>query len=453
MTVHASTKGLNLPILGDTSAGIHNHKVPEHVALLGADYPGVKPKIYVQVGDEVKRGEPLFEDKRTPGVQFTSPGFGRIVAIHRGDRRSLESIVIALDPADQNGQLVEGQSLSFNTFQDKSPALLNRDEVRSLLLESGQWTAIRSRPFGSVANPSVTPNSLFVTAMDTNPLAPRVKDILEGREQEFETGLVVLQKLLEGKVYVCTADDDVVQVPSFCSHEQFKGPHPAGNVGHHIHRLDPVNRHKTVWHINYQDVIATGFLFNSGSLDFRRVVSLAGPAVSEPRQIWTRVGASTDQMVENEDIRIVSGSVLSGRKAMGEVHGYLGRYHQQISVIPEGRDREFLGWLSPGKERFSVKRLFLSTFRPNKKFSFTTTTYGSKRAIVPIGSYEQVMPMEILPTFLLRALVMQDVERAEQLGCLELEEEDVALCSFVCPSKVDYGVYLRSVLTKLEKEG
>ena len=246
-------------------------------------------------------------------------------------------------------------------------------------------------------------------------------------------------------------------MPDPCRREEFDGPHPSGTVGFHIHTLDPVDRNKTVWYVGYQDVIAIGVLFSTGNLDLERVVSLAGPVVTRPRQIRTRVGASLDEMVDGEleggDNRVISGSVFAGRAASGEALGYLGRYHHQVSVIGEGRERRFLGWLAPGVDMFSVKPAFVSRLIPNKRFSFTTSTNGSPRAIVPIGSYEKVMPMDLLPTFLLRALVMHDVERAEQLGCLELEEEDVALLSFVDPGKADYGVHLREVLTTIEKEG
>ena len=457
MSVHRSKKGLDLPILAEPARGIEDHDAPHRVAVLGADYPGLRPTMHVKVGDDVRRGQLLIEDKKLPGVRFTSPGSGKVVAVHRGERRAFLSLVIELSSADKTGRVGAADQVSFSSFSGSHPNTLTRDDVRALLVESGQWTALRARPFSRVANPATTPHSIFVTAMDTNPLAPHVEDVLEGRQVDFERGLMVLTKLTEGLVYVCTADESSPPVPEPCRREVFEGPHPAGTAGYHIHRLDAVDRNKVVWHINYQDVLAVGALFDKGELHLERVLALAGPAVTRPRQIRSRVGASLDDMVEGElaagENRVVSGSVLSGRKAMGDELGYLGRYHLQVSVIREGREREFLGWLAPGAKVFSVKRAFLSTLLPGKKFAFSTSTNGSTRAIVPIGSYEKVMPMDILPTFLLRALVMGDVERAERLGCLELDEEDVALCSFVCPAKVDYGVHLRNVLTIIEKEG
>ena len=456
MSVHRSKKGLDLPILGEPARGIDDHQPPHRVAVLGSDYPGLRPTMHVSVGDEVRRGQLLMEDKKLPAVRFTSPGSGKVVAVHRGERRVFRSIVIELSSADKTGHVGAADQVSFIAFSGSHPNTLTREDVRALLVESGQWTALRARPFGRVADPEVVPHSIFVTAMDTNPLAPHVEDALEGHHRDFEHGLTVLTKLTEGPVYVCTADASV-PVPEPCRREVFEGPHPAGTVGYHIHRLDAVDRNKVVWHINYQDVLAVGALFDKGELHLERVISLAGPAVTKPRQLRSRVGASLDDLIEGElasgENRVISGSVLSGRRAMGDELGYLGRYHLQVSVIREGREREFLGWLAPGANMFSVKPAFLSRFLPAKKFAFSTSTNGSPRAIVPIGSYEKVMPMDILPTFLLRALVMGDVERAERLGCLELDEEDVALCSFVCTGKIDYGVHLRDVLTTIEKEG
>ncbi len=457
MPVHRSKKGLDLPISGEPARGIEDHAAPSRVALVGSDYPGLRPTMQVKVGDEVRRGQLLLEDKKVPGVRFTSPGSGKVVAVHRGERRAFQSVVIELSSDDRAGRVGAPDQVSFSSFTGNHPNTLARDDVTSLLVESGQWTALRARPFGRVADPATTPHSIFVTAMDTNPLAPLVDEALEGRHGEFERGLIALTKLTDGPVYVCTADDSTVPVPEPCRREVFRGPHPAGTPGYHIHCLDPVDRNKIVWYINYQDVVATGALLDKGELYLERVISLAGPEVTRPRQIRSRVGASLDDLVEGElaagENRVISGSVLSGRAAMGEELGYLGRYHLQVSVIREGREREFLGWLGPGANSFSVKPAFLSKLLPGKKFAFTSSTNGSPRAIVPIGSFEKVMPMDLLPTFLLRALVMGDVERAEHLGCLELEEEDVALCSFVCSGKNDYGMYLRDVLTMIEKEG
>ena len=457
MAVHKIRKGLHLPITGEPDPTIQSAAPPRTVALVAEDYVGLRPTLHVTVGDDVRRGQLLMEDKKTPGVRYTAPASGKIVAVHRGNRRALQSIVIELDRSEREGRAAS--EISFSAFSGRHPSGLTPDEVQALLVESGAWTAMRGRPFSRVADPRHTPQSIFVTAVDTNPLAAPVDSAMVGSETAFDRGLFAVAKLTNGPVFVCTGGDSRIRLPDIdrLRHEQFVGPHPAGTVGLHIHRLDPVDRRKTVWHLNYQDVIGIGKLFETGSLSVDRVIAIAGPAVHRPRLVRTRLGASVDDLLRSELIdgehRPISGSVFSGRTASGDVLGYLGRYHLQISVLAEGRSREFLGWLTPGVNRFSTINTFVSRLIPGKRFAFTTSTHGSKRSIMPIGMYERVMPMDLMPTFLMRALVIRDVERAEELGCLELDEEDLALCSFVCPGKQEYGGPLREVLTDIEKEG
>jgi Na+-transporting NADH:ubiquinone oxidoreductase subunit A len=341
------------------------------------------------------------------------------------------------------------------------------------LQESGMWAAIRARPFGRVPpTTSAAPHALFVTVTDTNPHAPSVEVVLAGREQDFEAGLSIVARLTEGQVYVCKGPG--TKIPAGKTNnvqiEEFHGPHPSGTVGLHIHTLEPVSRRKTVWHLNYQDVILIGRLFKTGKLDVERVVSLAGPTVKSPKLFVTRLGAAIDPIVEGKLVtarpssdpqaglepvenRVISGSVLTGRKAMGDVHGYLGRYHLQISALREGRERELFGWLKPGTDMFSTSGAYVSALTPGKTFDFSTALNGSHRHMVPLGMYERVFPFDILPTFLLRALLVKDLARAEELGVLELDEEDVALCTFVCPGKQDYGPILRANLETIWKEG
>ncbi len=465
MAVHKIKKGLSLPITGEPQQKIEDARAPGRVALVAADYHGMKPTMHVKVGDGVRRGQLLFEDKKTPGVRYTAIAGGKVAAVHRGARRALQSVVIELDDGERAGK---ADSVRFAADTGKHPAELSGDQVKQLLLESGLWTALRARPFGRVADPARKPHSIFVTAIDTNPLAPDPTVVLQGREDDFERGVAALAKLTGGDVYVCTAAGTSWPVPQDAKvrTEEFTGPHPAGTPGVHIHRLDPVDRNKVVWHAGYQDVIAIGRLFQRGELDVSRVVSLAGPAVTRPRLLRTRVGASVDDLASGEtkdgdagdggttgEVRLISGSVLSGRTAQGDVHGYLGRYDNQVSVLAEGREREFLGWLAPGTGKYSTTRSFLSALIPGRKYAMTTTTNGSDRAIVPIGLYEKVFPIDILPSFLLRALAMGDIEQAEALGALELDEEDLALLTFVCPSKSEHGQKLREALTLIEKEG
>ena len=450
MGLHKIKKGLNLPIAGEPTQEIAGSKEVRQVALLGGDYIGMKPTMLVNVGDTVKLGQLLFTDKKMSRVKYTAPGSGKVAAIHRGAKRTFLAVVIELDGSSDE--------VTFNSYSQDQLSGLERSEVVENLLESGMWPTLRTRPFSKVANPDETPHSIFVNAMDSNPLAPNVAIALKGNEAHFKNGLTVLSKLTDGKLFVCKAPGD--NIPggdgAAVSVEEFQGPHPAGLVGTHIHFLDPVGRQKTVWHIDAQNVVAIGALFTSGKLFTDRIVSLAGPVVKNPRLLRTRVGASLYDLADGEiadgENRIISGSVFAGMTATEEV-GFLGRFHQQVSILSEGREKEFLGWLDPGLNRFSIKRLVLSKLTPGKKFAFNTAVNGGHRAIVPIGSYERVMPLDILPTFLLRSIAVNDVEEAEKLGVLELDEEDISLCTFVCPSKTEFGPMLRETLTTIEKEG
>jgi Na+-transporting NADH:ubiquinone oxidoreductase subunit A len=457
MSLHKAKSGLRLPISGAPSRDVERPRSAKYVALLADDYLGLRPAMQVSVGDDVKRGQVLFEDKKRPGVRHTAPAAGTVRAVHRGDRRALRSVVIEMSPAEMAGR--SPAEASFRSFSGRHPTGLTPDEVVELLTESGLWTSLRERPYGHVATPATRPHSIFVTAVDTHPLAPPLDLVVQDKAAPFERGLAALTRLTDGPVFVCTGPETPLPIPTLdrVRHEQFSGPHPSGTPGWHIHRLDPVDRQKTVWHIGVQDVVAIGGLFETGSLDVRRIVAVGGPPVRRPRLLETRLGVSIDELLSDEledvDARQISGSVLSGRAASGAVEGYLGRYHQQISVLREGREREFLGWLGPGLDKFSVIPTFVSRLLPGRPMRFTTTSNGSKRAIVPIGMFEKVLPFDILPTPLLRSLLMGDVERAEELGCLELDEEDVAVCTFVCSGKNDYGPLLRHVLDTIEGEG
>jgi len=442
-------KGLDLPIKGQPEQTIALSKDPSTVALLGPDYVGMKPTMEVRVADKVKLGQVLFTDKKNPAIKFTSPGAGEIISIHRGEKRALLSVVIKLSGNDE---------VTFDSYSDQQIKELTRKEVVEQLLASGLWASLRTRPFSKVPDPETKPNSIFITATDTNPMAPFVDKILEGQERDFANGATVISILTDRKIFICKApetDVALIDRPNIVV-EEFSGPHPAGNVGTHIHSLDPVSRHKTVWHIGLQDVIAIGKLFTTGKIHTERIISLAGPSVIKPRLLKTRLGASTEEILGNEllegENRVISGSVLSGFEANGTL-GFLGRYHQQISIISENRKRKFLGWMSPGFNHFSTKNIVLSGLIPGKKLNFDTSLYGEERAIIPSGGYEKVMPMDIEPLFLLRALAVSDIEDSEALGCLELDEEDLSLCAFVCPSKLEFGPMLRRILNMIEKEG
>ena len=457
MGLHRFRKGLRLPLAGAPVQEVERAPPPHRVALVAADFVGLRPTMHVAAGDDVRRGQLLFEDKKTAGVRYTAPAGGKVAAVHRGERRALLSVVIEPSRAERDGR---GDEESYRTFTGRHPAGLSPAEVRELLVESGLWVALRARPFGRVADPAARPHSIFVTAVDTQPLAPDVDAVLTDAAA-LAWGVAALCRLTDGPVFVCTGPRAASPVPAGgqVRHEQFAGPHPAGTVGLHVHALDPVDRHKSVWHLGAQDAAAIGALFRTGSHDVGRVVALGGPPLRRPRLLRTRLGAALDDLLRGEveseaaETRAISGSVLSGRTAAGPVHGYLGRYHQQVSVLAEGRERELLGWLAPGFHKYSALRTFVSACLPRKRFRLTTATNGSRRAIVPIGMFERMMPFDLLATALLRALLAGDVDRAEELGCLELDEEDLALCTFVCAGKNDYGPHLRRVLETLAKEG
>ncbi len=444
------TKGLDLPIEGAPRQDIEDGPQVDSVALLGADYVGMKPTMLVREGDSVKLGQALFTDKKNPRVVFTSPGCGTVSAIHRGAKRVFQSLAIKLEGNDEE---------TFPSYYDSDLSALPRDQVIENLLNSGLWTSLRTRPYSRVPDPDDVPHSIFVSAIDTNPCAPQPSAIIGEHEREFVFGLQVIRTLTDGSLFLSKAPGAVVPGTDldFVTVEEFAGPHPAGLPGTHIHFLDPVSASKSVWYLNYQDVIAIGKLFVTGQIFTDRVISLAGPSVREPRLMRTRLGASVSEitygnLAEGEN-RVISGSVLSGRIASGPFD-FLGRYHLQISALQEGRERVFLGWQRPGLDKFSVKRVFASAFLGgHSKYAFTTSSEGSKRAMVPIGMYEKVMPLDLLPTFLLRSLIIGDTEQAQQLGCLELDEEDLALCTFVCPGKTEYGPLLRKYLNQIEQEG
>lgn len=442
-------KGLDLPISGSPEQKITNGNAISKVAIVGFDYPGMKPTMAVQVGDQVKKGQLLFEDKKISGVKYTSPASGKVIEINRGEKRVFQSIVVEVSGTD---------SVEFSKYSVSDLAGLKRDQVVTNLVDSGLWTAFRTRPYSKVPELDAKPNSIFVTAMDTNPLAANPEVIIKQDEASFNQGLSVVSKLTEGKVFVCAAAGSSIKLTSNdrCVLEEFSGVHPAGNAGTHIHFLDPVSVAKQVWSISYQDIIAIGKLFTTGELDVERVFSIAGPMVKNPRLVKSRLGASMTDLLADElkpgGNRCISGSVFGGRTAKNTV-GYVGRYAQQVSVLEETSEREFMGWLSPGANKFSVMNIYISKLFSGKMFDFTTTTNGSDRAMVPIGTYEKIMPLDILPTQLLRAIIVGDTEQAQLLGCLELDEEDLALCTFVCPGKYEYGPILRDNLTRIEKEG
>ena len=444
-------KGLNLPIEGTPDQWIQPGREVASVALLGNDYVGMRPSLAVAEGDAVKLGQTLFVDRKRPDIRYVSPASGKVRAIQRGAKRRFLSIVIDIEGNDR--EQFQGYGLSVLEG-------ISEEDLRENLIRSGLWTVLRTRPYNRVPDPDEKPRSIFVTAMDSNPMAMNPSPWIKDNQEAFDAGLKVLSRLTEGKVFVCSNPKYQVQIPDSPSIVQrsFGGPHPSGLPGTHIHFLDPVGAAKSVWFINYQDVAAIGLLFLTGELPVERVVAIGGARAKEPRLVRTRIGASLEDLLEGEiedpeTTRVISGSVLSGRKGHGP-EAWLGRFHLQVSLLPEGDNRDFINWLLPGMKRFSIRKVYGgSLFRGWKRFPLSTSQEGSERAMVPIGMFESVMPLDVLPTQLLRALIVGDNDQAQELGCLELDEEDLALCSFVCPGKTDYGTILRERLEEIEKDG
>lgn len=445
-------KGLDVPITGEPKQAIEKGNSVKTVAILGMDYVGMKPTMLVNEGDMVKLGQILFTDKKNPGVNFTSPGAGIVKSINRGEKRVLQSVVIELQGTEQE---------SFKKYKESDLANLDIEKIKDNLVKSGLWASFRARPYGKIPAIDSKPRSIFVTAIDTRPLAADPAVVIKDRSADFVNGLKVVAKLAEGKTYVCKATGADLSVgdnaPVVVA--EFSGPHPAGLPSTHIHFIDPVSADKFVWYVDYQAVMAIGALFTTGKLNVERVISLAGPTVKKPRLIRTRIGASLNDLVAGElsdvENRVISGSVLHGHHA-DDWAAYLGYYHLQVSALMEGRAREFFGWIVPGKDKYSALDVYITGKQDRKagrKYPLSTDKNGSNRAIVPVGIYETVMPMDILPTPLLKSMVVGDTDQAQALGCLELDEEDMSLFTFVDPGKHDFAPVLRANLTKIEKEG
>ena len=445
-------KGLDLPITGAPGASIDDGPEIASCAVIGTDTIGLKPKMLVEEGEVVSLGQPLFADKRFEGVVMTAPAGGRVQAINRGPRRILESVVIAIDETKE--------ALSFGEHDGRKIEALAAEDVKETLLKSGLWPYLRTRPYSKIPDPTTTPAAIFVTAIDTRPLAADPAVIIADAAEDFASGLTLVAKLTEGSTYVCQgagADLPEVDVGNV-RYATFSGPHPAGLVGTHIHFLDPVHAEKTVWYLGYQDVIAIGRLFRTGQLPTERIIAVSGSAAARPALLRTRVGAYIPDLIgdgatkDDGDVRVISGDVLNGHAAVG-TYSFLGRFHQQVTLVPEGNQREAFGWVIPSVRKFSTANVHLSSLFGLDKVKLTTSLQGSPRAMVPIGLFEDVMPLDILATQLLRALLVMDTDEAQALGALELDEEDLALCSYVCMSKYEYGVALRACLDKIEAEG
>ena len=448
MAVINIKRGLDLPIRGAlASNSMIEGPAVDRVALLPQESWGIKVKMLVEVGQEVQIGTPLYCDRRDPSVLFTSPAAGTVQAVNRGARRAALSIVIDVAQSEEQ---VAVEKLDLTTA--------DRESLVAALCKSGLWPNLRQRPFNKVAGSSDTPRSIFVTAMDTSPLAAPPLALLAERETAFKVGLQTLTKLSGGATYLCTpaGEDWSALLADGVTHQTFKGKHPAGNVGVHINALDPVGAERLVWHIDYQSVADLGEFVADGKLATERRIAVVGPAALQTSIMKTRRGAATacfKSFAKEGQVRFISGSVLDGATANPQCQkGYLGRYAHQLTLLEDSPERELLNWMMPVGKRWSLTNSYLAKF-VRKSFKTDTDMNGALRAIVPIGLYERVMPMDILPTQLIKALASDDLESAEKLGVLELAEEDLSLCQYVCPSKVPITNQLRAMLTRIEKEG
>ena len=447
MNIFNLKKGLNIPVLGIPEQIIQGEKKPKSVAVLGPDYIGLKPKMLVSVGDKVKRGSPLFCHKDYPEISYVSPCKGKVKVINRGDKRVLLSVVIDVESISDKG---------IHITKTHSNEKSQEQFVKKCLFDSGLWTSFLTRPYSKVPSSDSLPSSIFITAMDTEPLCPDAELIINHDLKAFNEGVKKISLLTKGKVFICTKNNSQLKFNDFDTYE-FAGPHPAGLAGTHMHFLDAPSAIKTVWSIGYQDVIAIGKLFLTGFIDVSRIVSIAGPHALKPRLVKTVLGASLDDILEGEynkteGCRVISGSILSGFHATNEL-AYLGKYSRQITIIKEDLEKHFFGWIKPQPNKFSVMPVLLSAFNFFKLFNLTSNLNGGRRAMVPTGVFETLMPQDFLPTQMLRALLVMDTDVAQSLGALELDEEDLALCTFACPAKYEYGSALRDSLQKIEKEG
>ncbi|MGZ8553735.1 MAG: Na(+)-translocating NADH-quinone reductase subunit A [Chitinophagaceae bacterium] len=441
-------KGLNINLVGEAAKMVIDLPWPETFAIKPPDFIGVTPALAVQQGDEVMAGSVLFTDKNNEPIKFCSPVSGEIIEIVRGEKRKILEIKILAD-----------KEILYVDFEKARPDELSRENIIAALLNSGAWPFIRQRPFGIIANPNEIPKSIFISAFDSSPLAPDYNFIMQENDPAFQAGLDALRKLTTGKVHL-NINADAITAAIFTNAKgvqvnKISGPHPAGNVGVQIHHIDPVNKGETVWCINVQDVLIIGRLFESGKFDAVKTIAVAGSQVKHPKYYKTITGNSIRNMIADAGLkegvsRIISGNVLTGKQI--EAEDFLGFYDSQLTIIPEGHEPEFIGWLKPGFDKLSMSRTFFSWLTPGKKHDLNTNMHGEERPFVVTGEYEKVFPMDIYPVHLLKSILIEDIELMENLGIYEVVEEDFALCEFICTSKIESQDIIRKGLDIIRKE-
>jgi Na+-transporting NADH:ubiquinone oxidoreductase subunit A len=440
-------RGLDIRLKGRAEQKLKEEVKSGLYAVRPTDFPGLTPKLIVKQGDFVSAGSPLFSDKFRQGIVFASPVSGKVVSITRGDRRRLLEVVIEREGDD------------FLDFGKSDPARSEREDIKASLLKSGLWPVLRQRPYHIVANPDDVPKAIFISGFDTAPLAPDYNFLIDNSSPAlFRTGISALQKLTGGMInLVLNGKGDTSEILKNAQDVKisyFSGPHPAGNVGVHIHHLDPMNKGEIIWFVNLQDVLAIGRLFDEGIYRHERIIALTGSEVIDPQYYRIRSGASVSHLLEGNvksgSLRIISGNVLTGTRI--ERDGYLGFYDSQLTVIPEGDNFEFFGWIKPGFNKFSFSKTFASRLIPSKGYRLDTNLHGGERAFVMTGIYEKVVPMDIYPMQLLKAILYEDIDLMENLGIYEIAEEDFALCEYICPSKIEIQAIVRKGLDLMKKE-
>ena len=439
-------KGLDIKLTGKAELTTETAPTAESYALKPTDFHGLTPKLCVKADQEVKTGDSLFYDKYNPEIVFTSPVGGKIISINRGERRKILEVVIK---AEDNAGSVE--------FKKADPKELSKEEIKEQILKSGLWPFIKKRPYGIIAIPDESPKNIYISTFDTAPLAPNYGYILEGEQETFQTGVDALAKLTEGNVIIGVDAESGAGFFNDLKNVQvnkFSGPHPAGNVGIQIHHTNPINKGDVVWTINPQDVLFIGRLFGTGKLDLSKKVALAGSEVKAPKYFSTILGANLASIISgsisSDNARIISGNVLTGKKVNAD--GYLGFYDSVISVIPEGDEYEFMGWATLGLNKFSASKTFISSLFPKKGYTMNANMHGGERAFVLSGQYEKLLPMDILPVHLLKSVIVNDIDKMEQLGIYEVVEEDLALCEYACTSKIKVQDTLRKGIESMIKE-
>jgi Na+-transporting NADH:ubiquinone oxidoreductase subunit A len=450
ITLH---KGYDIKLIGVAARTISDLPVSDVIAVKPPDFPELVPKLMVEAGDELLAGQPVFFDKKNSKIRFVSPVSGEVVEVVRGAKRRIMEVRIIPDRDERR----------YVQHDTTDPLTLSREQIVDHLLETGCWNYIRQRPFSLIANPEDTPKSIFVSCFDTSPLAPDLGYIIDREKENFLAGLAVLKQLAAGNLHVSLpknesqrqlTEADLSLIPAEQVH-YIKGPHPAGNVGVQIHHLDPIKKGEIVWYAHPQDVLIIGRLFREGRYRADRVVALTGSCMEKPEYINAVTGQTMASIVKDRlksgTARIIQGNVLTGTTSSTE--DFLSHYTNQITAIPEGDHPEFLGWLAPGVKKLSLSKTFFSWLFPNRSYDLDTNMHGEERAFVVTGQYDRVLPMNILPVFLLKAILARDIERMEALGIYEVSEEDFALCEFVCTSKVEVQRIISEGLEYVRLEG